>query len=151
VVLGIRPENLEDASLVHDADPEAVIELPVELREELGSEVDLHCAVGVAPLHPAGLGPDEADEAAGGAHAAGPDGAAGLDGAAAPDGADHAGQAPIAGPAGLAAPVPSVLAATIVARMDPRTTLQVGEQARVKVDLAALHFFDPATGASLRG
>jgi len=35
--------------------------------------------------------------------------------------------------------------------MDPRTTLQVGERARVKVDLAALHFFDPATGASLRG
>jgi hypothetical protein len=35
--------------------------------------------------------------------------------------------------------------------MDPRTTLHVGEQAKVHVDLAALHFFDPATGASLRG
>jgi multiple sugar transport system ATP-binding protein len=46
VVLGIRPENLEDASLVHDADPESVIELPVELREELGSEVHVHCAIG---------------------------------------------------------------------------------------------------------
>ena len=45
----------------------------------------------------------------------------------------------------------SALAATIVARMDPRTTLQVGEQARVQVDLAALHFFDPETGTSLRG
>jgi ABC-type sugar transport system ATPase subunit len=47
--------------------------------------------------------------------------------------------------------VPSALAATIVARMDPRTTLQVGERARVQVDLAALHFFDPETGTSLRG
>jgi hypothetical protein len=43
------------------------------------------------------------------------------------------------------------LAAAIVARMDPRTTLQVGERAQVQVDLAALHFFDPETGTSLRG
>jgi multiple sugar transport system ATP-binding protein len=87
----------------------------VELREELGSEVDLHCAVGVAPLH--------LPEAA-----------------------------PTADPPGApAGPVPSALAATIVARMDPRCTLQVGERARVQVDLAALHFFDPETGASLRG
>jgi multiple sugar transport system ATP-binding protein len=47
--------------------------------------------------------------------------------------------------------VPSALAATIVARMDPRTKLQVGDRARVQVDLGALHFFDPETGASLRG
>ena len=60
VVLGIRPEHLEDASLARDAAPGSVIEVTVELREELGSEVDLHCAVGVAPLHPAGLG-DEMD------------------------------------------------------------------------------------------
>jgi ABC-type sugar transport system ATPase subunit len=61
---------------------------------------------------------------------------------------DPPGAAPPAAPAG---PVPSALAATIVARMDPRTTLQVGERARVQVDLAALHFFDPETGTSLRG
>jgi multiple sugar transport system ATP-binding protein len=47
--MGIRPENLEDASLVHDADPESVIELPVELREELGSEVHVHCGIGEHP------------------------------------------------------------------------------------------------------
>ena len=61
VVAGIRPEHLEDASLARDAAPGSVIEVTVELREELGSEVDLHCAVGVAPLHPAGLGGDEMD------------------------------------------------------------------------------------------
>jgi len=141
VVFGIRPEHLEDASLSGDATPGSVIEMPVELREELGSEVDLHCGVGVAPLHPAGLSDDEADEAADAVHAA-PEAAAGT------------GQAPMADPRGPAAsgmPVTSALAATIVARMDPRTTLQVGERARVKADLAALHFFDPATGASLRG
>jgi multiple sugar transport system ATP-binding protein len=44
VVLGVRPEDLEDASLVADPDPAATIELVVELREELGSEVDVHCS-----------------------------------------------------------------------------------------------------------
>jgi hypothetical protein len=117
----------------------------VELREELGSEVDLHCAVGVAPLHPAGLGDDDADAdvagAAGGPGAAGPAGSAGSEGGAAgTEGAAGPGQAGV-----------TPLAPAIVARMDPRTTLQVGERARVQVDLAALHFFDPETGTSLRG
>src|SRR5215470_8672272 len=139
VVLGIRPEHLEDASLARDAAPGSVIEVTVELREELGSEVDLHCAVGVAPLHPAGLGDEEP----------GADGATGGAGGAA--GAGPAGSTDPPGTAAAAGPVASALAATIVARMDPRTTLQVGERARVQVDLAALHFFDPETGASLRG
>jgi ABC-type sugar transport system ATPase subunit len=173
VVLGIRPEHLEDASLARGAAPGSVIDVTVELREELGSEVDLHCAVGVAPLHPAGLGGDEmdADGVAGGVGAVSAGAAAGSEGTegaagtgpahiadppsaaatADPPGAeptaDPPGAAPPAAPAG---PVPSALAATIVARMDPRTTLQVGERARVQVDLAALHFFDPETGTSLR-
>jgi multiple sugar transport system ATP-binding protein len=176
VVLGIRPEHLEDASLARDAAPGSVIGVTVELREELGSEVDLHCAVGVAPLHPAGLGGDEmdADGDAGvgagsvsagglspvsaGAAAGTADAGGGSAGAAAGmEGAAGTGSAQVAGPPGAgplaapAGPVPSALAATIVARMDPRTTLQVGEQARVQVDLAALHFFDPETGTSLRG
>jgi multiple sugar transport system ATP-binding protein len=167
VVLGIRPEHLEDASLARDAAAGSVIGVTVELREELGSEVDLHCAVGVAPLHPAGLGSEvDADRDAGGLGAvsarvlAGTEGAGALAGTEGAEGVEDApasapaqvagppGAAPLAAPAG---PVPSVLAATIVARVDPRTTLQVGEQARVQVDLAALHFFDPETGTSLRG
>jgi multiple sugar transport system ATP-binding protein len=140
VVLGIRPEHLEDASLSHDATLGSVIDVTVELREELGSEVDMHCAVGVAPLHPAGLADEESDsEAELDGTAAGTAGAA--DGAA----------ARVTDPSDPAAPAASALAATIVARMDPRTTLRVGEQTKVHVDLAALHFFDPATGASLRG
>jgi hypothetical protein len=162
VVAGIRPEHLEDALLARDAAPGSVIEVTVELREELGSEVDLHCSVGVAPLHPAGLGDDEmdADGVAGGVGPLGAEAAAGTEGTESAAGpaqiadlpseastADPPGAAPPAAPAG---PLPSALAATIVARMDPRTTLQVGERARVQVDLAALHFFDPETGASLR-
>jgi len=34
--------------------------------------------------------------------------------------------------------------------MDPRTSIAEGQTARVQVDTAALHFFDPDTGASFR-
>src|SRR3984885_1043265 len=37
VVVGIRPENLEDAALVPDAAPESVLDVSVKLHEELGA------------------------------------------------------------------------------------------------------------------
>jgi multiple sugar transport system ATP-binding protein len=117
VILGIRPEHLEDAALVPEASPGSVIDARVELREELGSEVDVHCRVGVTPLHPGSPGEEPA--------AAGADVDTDVD-------------------------VVAGVAATIVARMDPRTTLRESESAKVHVDLAALHFFDPETGATLR-
>jgi len=104
VVLGIRPENLDDATLVHDPDPESVIELPAELREELGSEVHVHCAI--------------------------------------PSGDAKSDTAPVDA-AGAAEALRQTL---LVARMDPRTTVREGETAKIAVDLAALHFFDPDTG-----
>ena len=39
--------------------------------------------------------------------------------------------------------------ATVVARMDPQTTLAEGQDARVHVDTTKLHFFDPATGMAI--
>jgi multiple sugar transport system ATP-binding protein len=65
VVTGIRPEHLEDAALVPGAAPESVIEVTVELREELGAEVNAHCTVGVAPLQVAAvaIGDSEPDAA----------------------------------------------------------------------------------------
>jgi multiple sugar transport system ATP-binding protein len=116
VILGVRPEHLEDAALVPDASPGSVIDVRVELREELGSEVDLHCRVGVEALHP-----EVTDEPAAGPEIVDPE----VD-------------------------VVAGLAETIVARMDPRTTLAESQTAKVHVDLSALHFFDPETGESLR-
>jgi multiple sugar transport system ATP-binding protein len=101
IVLGIRPEHLADAALMRDADEASVIELPVRLREELGSDVQIHCGIGAAAHH----------------------------------------QDPAAGD------VASL--ATIVARMDPQTTLAAGQNARVHVDTGQLHFFDPGTGAAI--
>jgi multiple sugar transport system ATP-binding protein len=65
VVTGIRPEHLEDAALVPGAEPESVIEVSVELREELGAEVNAHCTVGVPPLQVAAvaIGDSEPDPA----------------------------------------------------------------------------------------
>jgi multiple sugar transport system ATP-binding protein len=47
IVVGIRPEHLHDAALDRDG-ASSVIELPIRLREELGSEVHLHAAIGAA-------------------------------------------------------------------------------------------------------
>ena len=65
VVVGIRPENLEDAALVPDPAPESVLDVSVELREELGAEVNAHCTVGVPPLQVAAvaIGDSEPDAA----------------------------------------------------------------------------------------
>jgi multiple sugar transport system ATP-binding protein len=112
IVVGIRPEHLSDAAFATAGGPQGegsadgawpVIELPIRLREELGSEVYLHAAIGAA------------------AHAS-------------PDGADD---------------VRSL--ATIVARTDPRTQIAEGQTAALAVDAAQFQFFDPATGACLRG
>ena len=116
VVLGIRPENLHDAALTHEPDPASVISLPVELREELGSEVHVHCSTesgGGLALTP--LGP-----------------------VADADGAEPEDTGPVRRP-------------MLVARLDPRTEIREGQSAALYVDLTALHFFDPATGESLRG
>ena len=44
LVLGVRPQNVEDAALV-DAPDGATFEAPVELREDLGPEVDVHVGI----------------------------------------------------------------------------------------------------------
>jgi multiple sugar transport system ATP-binding protein len=101
VVFGVRPEHLSDAAQIPGADPAAVVELPVRLREELGAEVHIHCGIGSVAHHA-----DAAQE------------------------------------------VTSL--ATVIARMDPQTTLAEGQQARVHVQTTQLQFFDPDTGAAIR-
>jgi multiple sugar transport system ATP-binding protein len=49
VVLGIRPEDMEDASLVSDAPSERRIASTVDLREALGSDVVVHITVDAPP------------------------------------------------------------------------------------------------------
>ena len=66
VVLGIRPEALEDASFDAGAPPERVIELQVELVEALGAELLVHSAIDAATVQE-GTSFDDPDEAPGSA------------------------------------------------------------------------------------
>jgi multiple sugar transport system ATP-binding protein len=50
LILGIRPEDLEDASLPGDSWPEQRISAVVDIREDMGSEVFLHFGVGGRPV-----------------------------------------------------------------------------------------------------
>jgi multiple sugar transport system ATP-binding protein len=49
IVLGIRPEDMEDASLVSDAPAERRITSTVDLREALGSDVVVHVTIAAPP------------------------------------------------------------------------------------------------------
>jgi multiple sugar transport system ATP-binding protein len=49
VILGIRPEHLEDAELTHDSRPDQRLKGEVELREALGSELMVHFAIDAPP------------------------------------------------------------------------------------------------------
>jgi multiple sugar transport system ATP-binding protein len=49
VIVGIRPEHLEDAALIPDAPPEQRLQGTVGLREALGSEVMVHFTVEAKP------------------------------------------------------------------------------------------------------
>jgi multiple sugar transport system ATP-binding protein len=50
VVLGIRPEHMEDAALAGGAPEDSRISMVTDLREEMGSEVLLHFTVDAAPV-----------------------------------------------------------------------------------------------------
>jgi multiple sugar transport system ATP-binding protein len=50
VVLGIRPEHMEDALLVGGSSPDSRLTVITDLREEMGSEVLLHFTVDAAPV-----------------------------------------------------------------------------------------------------
>jgi multiple sugar transport system ATP-binding protein len=49
IVLGIRPEDMEDATLISDAPPERRIRSTVDLREALGSDVVVHFTIAAPP------------------------------------------------------------------------------------------------------
>jgi multiple sugar transport system ATP-binding protein len=51
VVLGIRPEDIEDASLVPDAPADRRLRVVTDIREDMGAEVFLHFAVPGTPVH----------------------------------------------------------------------------------------------------
>ncbi len=51
VILGIRPEDMDDAALVSSDDPESRFPVAVDLREGMGSDVYLHFTVDAPPVY----------------------------------------------------------------------------------------------------
>jgi multiple sugar transport system ATP-binding protein len=50
LILGIRPEHMEDAALVPGSDPNSRLPVVVDLREGMGSDVYLHFSVDAPPV-----------------------------------------------------------------------------------------------------
>jgi multiple sugar transport system ATP-binding protein len=50
VIVGIRPEDIEDAAIASEARGDARLRAKIEIREDMGSEVFLHFGLGVPPV-----------------------------------------------------------------------------------------------------
>jgi multiple sugar transport system ATP-binding protein len=114
VILGLRPEHIEDAALVGDAPADRRLRGAVELTEALGSEIVAHISIDAKPALTEDvreLAQDIGEE---------------IEDEAAAEGKT-----------------------TLVGRIGARSNLRAGETAELVVDTAALHFFDPATGAGI--
>jgi multiple sugar transport system ATP-binding protein len=119
VIVGLRPEDIEDAAFAPSANGSS-LDVDVALAEAMGAELIAHFSVDARPLVGASMravhGVDE-----------GPEDAAGLTLLA----ADAEGEA------------------MITARLSPRSTARTGAPLRVALDAERLHFFDPETEDSI--
>jgi len=115
VMLGIRPEDFEDASLESDAPANRRIEAVADLTEPLGSEVLVYFSVEAARIISSAV---TADAAEGDADIY----FGGDDDESAPEGVTR-----------------------LVARVSPRTRIAVGSKIELAVDTSRFYFFDPDT------
>jgi multiple sugar transport system ATP-binding protein len=120
VILGIRPEDMEDVAFAREVAPDERLEVTVGLAEPMGAETLVHFDVGSPPVRTQ----DALDLAAD------------LD--------------PGAEPGSTVALLAGEDGATFTARLNPRTTARAGLQATLAVDVERIYLFDPATGRALR-
>jgi multiple sugar transport system ATP-binding protein len=120
VIVGIRPEDMEDADLVPSANG-SCLDCDVTLAEPMGAEVIAHFAVNADPV-------TESDSVAALVTAAGTDDAR---------------------PYLQLVSVDSKGRATLTARLSPRSRARTGAPLRLTVDVERLHFFDAETENSI--
>jgi multiple sugar transport system ATP-binding protein len=119
VVLGIRPEDMEDAAVVREPHPDRAISVVCEIREDMGSEVYVHFNV------PAdGVATREVVEALVVEHAEDEE-------------------------ARLAAERARGEGVVFIARLDRTTGARERQPVALEVDVTRLHFFDPETGVGV--
>jgi multiple sugar transport system ATP-binding protein len=120
VVVGLRPEDIEDAAFVPSANG-STLDVDVSLAEPMGAELIAHFPLDASPV----------SSVAGAAVVGGDDA----------DADDTAAQALMAADAGTDT--------IVTARLSPRSRAQTGEPLRVALDAERLHFFDPETEDSI--
>jgi len=113
VMLGIRPEDFEDASLEPDVPPDRRMAATADLTEPLGSEVLVYFSVAATGIISSAVTADAAEGDADLYFAGGEDG----------DSSE-----------GLT---------RLVARVSPRTRIAEGSKIELAVDTSRLYFFDP--------
>jgi multiple sugar transport system ATP-binding protein len=119
LVLGIRPEDLDDASLATDVPDDRRLGGKVELREALGAEIMVHFTVDAKPALT-----EDVRELAEDLHGSGE--------AAAVQQSEDEGAG-----------------ALVVGRFGPRSRVREGDEVEVAVDTRSLHFFDAETGLAV--
>ena len=116
LIVGIRPEDIEDAAFVPSANGSA-FDVEVSLAEPMGAEVIAHFPLDADPI----LASETMVAARGGEES---------------EDAGHLLQLAAGSDSGQV---------VLTARLNTRTRAQTGEPLRVAVDVERLHFFDPAT------
>ena len=125
VIAGIRPENMEDASIMPVIPEDRRMKVDIVLREALGSEVLVHFSVDAPPV----LTEDTRDLVG---EQSGPMAQASV----------------VVQELEKAAETGT---STFVARLDPRTRAAERQPLELAVDTGRLHFFDPQTGLGIYG
>jgi multiple sugar transport system ATP-binding protein len=123
VILGIRPENMEDAAIMPDFPSDRRMKVEILLREALGSEVLVHFAIDAPPVLT-----EDTRELVG--EQTGPMAQASV----AVQELERAVE---------------IGTSTFVARLDPRTGARIRQTLELAVDTARLHFFDPESGLGI--
>ena len=119
VVLGIRPEDIEDAAVLGESDPERVLSVVCDIREDMGSEVVVRFNVDADPAATREV----------------------VEALAVEDVEDEE--------ARLAAARARGAGVVFVARLERTTEARERQPLTVQVDVTQLHFFDPGTGARI--
>jgi multiple sugar transport system ATP-binding protein len=119
VIVGIRPEDMEDASLVQHVPDGGRLSVVCDIREDMGSEVYVHFNVSGRPV-----ATKEVLEA-------------------------HVVDAPQDIETRLAAEQARGSGVRFVARLERTTPAREQEKLELAVDLERLHFFDPETGVAV--
>jgi multiple sugar transport system ATP-binding protein len=125
VIVGIRPENMEDASIMPVIPEDRRMHVEIVLREALGSEVLVHFSIDAPPVLTEDTRELVADT---GMSVEQLDITSGLDFLRAGGGSRA-----------------EIESSTFVARLDPRTRATERQPLELAIDTARMHFFDPET------